>query len=151
MVYRTRTYIAADWDNDSNAVQQLNYWNDNKYFSLSFTNAHDLQQARDSSLNCSIKRSLGERLDASHTFVLIVGNNTKTVRSGRCQYCNSYNSYGGYCARGYSVDNRSYIEYTHHLSPVILPKTTSSRLMTLLFEWFWAFMSGICVFVPFQR
>ena len=29
MVYRTRTYIAADWDNDSNAVQQLNYWNDN--------------------------------------------------------------------------------------------------------------------------
>lgn len=111
MVYRTRTYIAADWDNDSNAVQQLNYWNDNKYFSLSFTNAHDLQQARDSSLNCSIKRSLGERLDASHTFVLIVGNNTKTVRSGRCQYCNSYNSYGGYCARGYSVDNRSYIEY----------------------------------------
>lgn len=34
MVYRTRTYIAADWDNDSNAVQQLNYWNDNKYFSL---------------------------------------------------------------------------------------------------------------------
>ena len=43
--------------------------------------------------------------------VLIVGNNTKTVRSGRCQYCNSYNSYGGYCARGYSVDNRSYIEY----------------------------------------
>ena len=60
---------------------------------------------------CSIKRSLGERLDASHTFVLIVGNNTKTVRSGRCQYCNSYNSYGGYCARGYSVDNRSYIEY----------------------------------------
>ena len=81
------------------------------YFSLSFTNAHDLQQARDSSLNCSIKRSLEERLDASHTFVLIVGNNTKTVRSGRCQYCNSYNSYGGYCARGYSVDNRSYIEY----------------------------------------
>ena len=74
MVYRTRTYIAADWDNDSNAVQQLNYWNDNKYFSLSFTNAHDLQQARDSSLNCSIKRSLGERLDASHTFVPIVGN-----------------------------------------------------------------------------
>ena len=51
MVYRTRTYIAADWDNDSNAVQQLNYWNDNKYFSLSFTNAHDLQQARDSILN----------------------------------------------------------------------------------------------------
>ena len=43
--------------------------------------------------------------------MLIVGNNTKTVRSGRCQYCNSYNSYGGYCARGYSVDNRSYIEY----------------------------------------
>lgn len=111
MVYRTMTYIAADWDNDSNAIQQLNNWNNSNYFALSFTNAHDLQQARDSSLNCSIKRSLAERLDASKTFLLIVGNNTRSVRSGSCQYCNSKNSWTGACARGYSVDNSSYIEY----------------------------------------
>ena len=92
MTYRTRTYIAAEWDGDSDAVQQLHKWNDSNHFSLSFTDAHDLQQSRDGSLNCSIKRSLAERLDASKTFVLIVGSNTKSVRSGSCQYCGSKNS-----------------------------------------------------------
>lgn len=111
MVYRTRTYIAADWDNDSNAIEQLNKWNASNFYSLSFTNAHDLQQARDGSLNCSIKRSLAERLKVSKTFVLIVGNNTKTVRSGSCQYCGNKNRKTGACERGYFIDNRSYIEY----------------------------------------
>lgn len=111
MTYRTRTYIAAEWDGDNDAVQQLHKWNNSNYFSLSFTDAHDLQQARDGSLNCSIKRSLAERLDASKTFVLIVGSNTKSVRSGSCQYCNSKNSWTRSCARGNFVDNRSYIEY----------------------------------------
>lgn len=111
MYYRTRTYIAADWDGDQSAVEVLYSWNNNKYLSLSFTNAHDLMQARDTSLNCSIKKSLKERMDASKTFVLIVGDNTASVRSGSCAYCKSYNSWGKYCARGYSVDYRSYIEY----------------------------------------
>lgn len=111
MAYRTRTYIAADWDGDKDAVEQLHKWKDSKYWSLSFTDAHDLTQARDSSLNCSIKSSLATRLDASKTFVLIVGSNTKTVRSGSCQYCGSKNGWTGACTRGHSVDNRSYIEY----------------------------------------
>lgn len=111
MYYRTRTYIAADWDGDKSAVDILNYWNNNNHLSLSFTNAHDLMQARDSSLKCSIKSSLKSRMDASKTFVLIVGDNTKSVRSGSCVYCPSYNSWGKYCARGYSLDYRSFIEY----------------------------------------
>jgi len=111
MAYRTKTYVAADWDGDKDAVEQLYIWNDSNYWSLSFTDAHDLTQARDTSLNCSIKRSLATRFDVSKTFVLIVGNNTKTVRSGSCQYCGSKNSWTGACARGYSIDNRSYIEY----------------------------------------
>ena len=111
MVYRTKTYIAADWSGDYDAVEQLHKWNNSKYWSLSFTDAHDLMQARDSSLNCSIKASLNKRLDVSKTFVLIVGSNTKTVRSGSCQYCSSYNSYTSRCAKGYCVDYQSYIEY----------------------------------------
>lgn len=111
MTYRTKTYIAADWETDKDAVDQLHKWNDSDYWSLSFTDAHDLTQARDSSLNCSIKTSLGLRLDASKTFVLIVGENTKTVRSGSCQYCDSYNSQACSCTRGRSVDYRSYIVY----------------------------------------
>jgi len=109
--YRTKTYIAADWTGDKDAVDQLHAWNDSQYWSLSFTDAHDLTQARDDSLNCSIKKSLATRLDASKTFVLIVGANTKMVRSGSCQYCANLNSYTHACAKGYSVDYRSYIEY----------------------------------------
>lgn len=111
MNYRTRTYIAADWSGDKNAVEKLHEWNDNKYLNLSFSDAHDLTQARDESLNCSIKSSLATRLNASKTFILIVGASTKTVRSGSCQYCPSYNSWTYACARNYSVDYRSYIEY----------------------------------------
>lgn len=55
MYYKTRTYIAADWSGDYDAVERLHKWNNSKYWSLSFTDAHDLMQARDNSLNCSIK------------------------------------------------------------------------------------------------
>lgn len=111
MANRTKTYIAADWDTDKDAVDQLHKWRDSKKWNLSFNDAHDLTQARDSSLNCNIKGSLSTRLDASKTFVLIVGKNTKTVRNGSCQYCGSYNSWTKACAKGYSVDYRSYVEY----------------------------------------
>ena len=111
MAYRTKTYLAAEWDGEKDAIDQLHKWNVGKFWSLSFTDAHDLTQSRDGSLNCSIKSSLATRLDASKTFVLIVGSNTKTVRNGSCQYCSSYNAYTQSCARYRSVDYRSYIEY----------------------------------------
>lgn len=111
MAYRTRTYIAGDWDNDKDAVDQLRAWNDSNYWSLNFTDAHDLQTARDGSLNCSIKASLKTRMDASKRFVLIVGEKTDDVTAGGCQLCGSYNSYGKYCAKGYTVDTDSFIKY----------------------------------------
>lgn len=111
MEYRTKTYLAAEWDGDSDAIEQLHRWNDSNYWSLSFTDAHSITQARDGSLNCSIKSSLASRLAVSKTFVLIVGSNTKTVRSGSCQYCDSYSSYSNRCNKGNYVDYKSYIEY----------------------------------------
>lgn len=111
MVYRTRTYIAADWDGDHDAVEQLHKWNESKYWGLSFTDAHDLQQSRDTSLPCSIKGSLKERMDHSKRFVLIVGNHTATVTKGGCQYCWDYDSNTYSCDRSYSVDYRSYVKY----------------------------------------
>ena len=89
MTYRTKTYIAGDWDGDRDAINQLHKWNDSNYWSLSFTDAHDITQANDTSLNCSIKKSLALRMDASKTFVLIVGDNTINLRSGSCSYCGS--------------------------------------------------------------
>ena len=47
MVYRTKTYIAAEWDGDKDAVEQLKKWNHSNYWWISFNDAHDLQQARD--------------------------------------------------------------------------------------------------------
>lgn len=110
-LYRTRTYIAADFDSDRDAVDKLLEWNRSDYWSLSFTNAHDLQSSRDSSKPCSIKQSLKLRMDGSKRFVLIVGSQTASVTKGSCRYCESYNSYTGACARGRNVDYRSFIEY----------------------------------------
>ena len=109
MAYRTKTYIAADWDGDKNAIDQLQNWNDGEKWSLSFTDAHDLTQARDASLNCSIKSSLATRMDASKTFVLIVGSNTKSRRAGECTYCPNDNF--GKCITGHTISNDSFIEY----------------------------------------
>jgi hypothetical protein len=108
---RPCTYIAADWDGDKSAVQIIQEWNNDYRKFISFKDAHDLMQARDNSLNCSIKASLCSRLDESYKFILVVGNGTKTVRSGSCQYCSSLNSYSHYCARRHSVDYRSYIDF----------------------------------------
>ncbi len=110
-IYRTRTYIAADWDHDKDAVEALHFWNNSSKYGLTFSDAHDLKQAKDSSLNCSIKKSLADRLNASKTFVLIVGDNTRELRAGGCQYCVSYDSIRGSCTRGNTVDFRSYIDF----------------------------------------
>ena len=108
---RTKTYIAADFDHDKDAVDLLYYWKNNKYLSFDFQDAHDLTQARDTSLYCSIKKSLRLRLNESKTFVLIVGEHTNSLTKGGCQFCQSYNSHTYACARGYTVDYRSYIHY----------------------------------------
>lgn len=48
-------------------------------------------------------------MDLSKTFVLIVGNDTKTRRAGECNYCSYYRN--GSCNKGHSVSNKSFIEY----------------------------------------
>ncbi len=110
-MYRTKTYIAADWDTDKEVVDKLRQWNDSNYWSLHFIDAHDLTQARDTSLYCSVKSSLADRLNASKTFVLIVGAKTKDLTKGSCRYCGYYLSSSQKCYKEYYVDYRSYIEY----------------------------------------
>lgn len=111
MAYRNKTYIAGDWDNDSDVIEMLYKWKNSRKWSLDFYDAHSMKQARDTSLPCSIKRSLKDRLDASKRFVLIVGEHTNSVTKGSCRFCRSYNSYIGYCVKRYPVDIRSFIKY----------------------------------------
>ncbi|MBD5142953.1 MAG: molecular chaperone Tir [Ruminococcus sp.] len=107
MVYRTRIYIAADWESDKNAVDRLIYWNNNNYWGLSFRDAHELSQCRsDSTNNCNIKKNCSQNLDHSKGFVLIVGSNTKYLRAGYCMYCKKYN----YCPNTYK-ENKSFVEF----------------------------------------
>jgi hypothetical protein len=104
MTYRTKTYIAGDWTGDKDAIDQLYKWKESEYWSLDFNDAHEVTQSSDSSLNCSIKASLRDRLDISKTFVLVVGEKTKDLRSGECSYC--FKNYE--CG---STSNKSFIEY----------------------------------------
>ena len=101
---RTKTYIAADLTGDNNAVKQLFSWKENKYLSFDFIDAHEYTQSQDSSLYCSIKASLRTRLDISKTFVLIVGEKTKSLQAGKCGFC-----YEGYKCE--STSNKSFLEY----------------------------------------
>lgn len=109
--YRTRTYIAGDWDGDKNLIDKLYEWNDKDNLLLSFSDAHKLTQARDTSLPCSIKKSLNERLGASKTFLLVVGENTTSLTKGSCRYCSSYSAFYGRCSKCYFTDMRSFIQY----------------------------------------
>lgn len=107
MYYRTKTYIAADWDNDIDAVEKLKEWNDKWYYSLGFVDVHEYIQARDSSQYCSIKQSLAERMSMCKTFILIVGEHTKNITKGSCSVCGKRFS----CNSSHNNDSRSYIEY----------------------------------------
>ena len=111
MTYRTKTYIAGDWTGDQDLIHKLYEWNNRDDLKLHFTDAHEITQSRDTSLYCSIKRSLSERLDASKAFVLIVGEKTSRLTKGGCHNCSSYDSYHRSCHRSGRVDYRSYIQY----------------------------------------
>ena len=102
------TYIAADFDHDSDAVDKLREWNHNPANPLNFEDVHERHQSSDDSLPCSIKKSLKLRMDESNRFILIVGDHTDTVTKGSCYYCSSY---ANYCRRGLSESYESYIDF----------------------------------------
>ena len=115
MAYRTQTYLAGDWTGDSDLIQQLKKWNESEHYNLHFSDVHEKIQARDTSLPCTIKRSLADRLNMSKTFIFIVGKQTDSLRQGSCQYCNKYFTYynTSICLNQHSPDTRSYIEYEY--------------------------------------
>ncbi len=122
MHYRTRTYIAGEWDGDSDAIGQIYTWNAGNKWSFHFVDAHDFRQCYDSSMPCTIKNSLSERMSRSKTFVLVVGNSTKTARKGSCFYYDCVNkrqSYMGnyYCTvMGKTYSTESFIDYECRLA-----------------------------------
>ena len=123
MPYRTKTYIAGDWTGDSAAIQQLYRWNEGDKWSLHFVDAHSYSQCYDSSMPCTIKSSLRERMNRSKTFVLVVGNKTASTRKGACLYYNCSNArrsmvYDGFTCMvwGKAYSTQSFIDYECELA-----------------------------------
>lgn len=79
MAYRNKFYACFDGDNDIIYYRLLTAWNENDNIEFSFNDAHALSQARDSSSEETIKRSLKERLKNSKALVVLVGKNTKNL------------------------------------------------------------------------
>lgn len=77
MVYRNRTYVAFDGDNDIRFYRMMNMWKQSNNSSFTFSDAHDINNARDTSSEETIKRRLRERMANSKVFILLVGNQTK--------------------------------------------------------------------------
>lgn len=115
---RTKTYIAGEWDGDNDAIGQLYKWNEGDKWSLHFRDVHKKKQCYDSSMPCTIKSSLRERMNDSKIFVLVVGNNTASTRKGSCAYHNCANKQYNYtngqytCSvLGKTYSTQSFIDY----------------------------------------
>lgn len=81
MVHRNKTYIVFYGDTDMGYYNMLKAWKTNNKIDLDFYDAHDLTNARNSSLTESIKKQLRVRFDNSKIFLILVGKNTKWNRN----------------------------------------------------------------------
>ncbi len=77
MAYRNKVYVSFDGDNDINYYWLMRAWKQNDNTLFNFYDAHDLNTARDSSLEETIKRKLRERLLNSKIFVVLIGESTR--------------------------------------------------------------------------
>lgn len=80
MPYRNKTYVCFDGDNDMAYYRLMTAWKANDNFTFNFHNAHDLNTARDSSQEESIKRQLRERFQNSKLLVVLIGERTRLLR-----------------------------------------------------------------------
>lgn len=77
MAYRNRVFVSFDGDADMHYYRLMRAWKQNDRTDFNFYDAHDLIQARDTSTEESIKRSLSERLANAKVLVSLIGENTR--------------------------------------------------------------------------
>lgn len=80
MAYRNKTYVCFDGDEDMLSYRLMTAWSANRKMSFNFYNAHDLNTARDTSQELSIKRQLRERFANSKALIVLIGEKTKWLR-----------------------------------------------------------------------
>ncbi len=77
MSYRNKTFVSFDGDSDIHYYRLMTAWKQNDNQPFNFFNAHDINSARDTSTEESIKAQLSERLRNSKTFILLIGEKTR--------------------------------------------------------------------------
>ena len=77
MPYRNKTFVSFDGDSDMSYYRLMQAWKQHDGITFNFNDAHDLNSARNSSQEASIKAQLAERMRNSKVFVLLVGERTK--------------------------------------------------------------------------
>ncbi len=77
MAYRNKVFVSFDGDSDIHYYRLMRAWKQNDRTDFDFVDAHDLTQARDTSTEDSIKRSLLQRLANTKVFVSLIGEKTK--------------------------------------------------------------------------
>lgn len=77
MSYKNKTFVSFDGDTDMSYYRLMEAWKQNDNIAFNFYNAHDLNSARDTSTEESIKAQLMERMRNTKVFVLLVGEKTQ--------------------------------------------------------------------------
>ena len=77
MSYRNKTYVCFDGDTDMHYYRLMCAWKQNDGINFDFYNVHDINSARDTSTEESIKRQLKERLNNTKVFVVLIGEKTR--------------------------------------------------------------------------
>lgn len=79
MSYRNKTYICFDGDVDMRYYRLMTAWKAHDGHTFNFHDAHDINSARDTSTEESIKRQLRERFANSKLLIVLIGANTKNL------------------------------------------------------------------------
>ena len=77
MAYRNKVFVSFDGDSDIHYYRLMRAWKQNDHTNFNFFDAHDLNTARDTSPEATVKRRLRERLANSKIFVSLIGESTR--------------------------------------------------------------------------
>lgn len=107
----TKIHIAADWEEDQSAVNQIYKWNEEQEEVFSLTDSSELLEDMESEWSCFAKTVLKSKVQEADIFLLVVGEDTISVKEGGCPLCENYRSFSGNCAHGRTTDKRGFIEF----------------------------------------
>ena len=77
MPYRNKVFVSFDGDTDIHYYRLMRAWRQSDLTSFRFYDAHDLMQARDTSTEESIRRSLASRLANTKVLLVLIGEKTR--------------------------------------------------------------------------